>query len=677
MNENPLLNRFRTNYGAIPFDIITTEDYIPAIESSLDIARANIEKIKKNKDDPSFYNVIEALELCSELLDRASGIYFSLYNLISSSDFSALAEIISPILAKFSSEIYTDDKLFSRVKSVYNTRDKISLTVEEGRLLDKTYKSFVRNGALLNSKQKLRLKEIDKELSVLSPKFSTNVLDATNDFYIHIDDENKVTGIPEIALTGAREKAEEKGYDTGWVFTLQMPSYLPVLQYADNRELRKKLSLAYGKKNLKGDFDNREIVLKTVKLRDERAKLLGYENHSAYTLEMRMAESPSNVYSFLEDIYKIANPAAKSELEEVSKLAMDLDGIKQLEAWDLSYYSEKLKKIKFDFDSEELRPYFKSESVIDGVFKVANKMYNISFTEIDNVPKYSPKISVYEVKDQDDTHLGLLYVDLFPRKSKRGGAWMDTFKPQGLIGGNIGRPHILISGNLTPSTPSTPSLLSFDEVRTVFHEFGHALHGLLSDVKYTSLGCTNVFWDFVELPSQIMENWLLEEQTLNIFAKHYETGETIPKDLMLKIKESQTFNAGNFNNRQLSLGLLDMAWHTTDVDEIDDVEKFEIEVMEKTRLLPLTGGNTSTGFSHIFAGGYSSGYYSYKWAEVLDADAFEHFKNNGIFSRDIASSFRENILSKGNTVDPMELYRRFRGQNPDSSALLRRDGLIK
>lgn len=670
---NPILEKYNTVFDSIPFNSINTEHYMPAIEKGIELANSAITSIIENKDEPNFENTIEALELSSELLDKASELYFNLYSLESDDDFKSLADKISPMLASFSSKIYTNEALFKKVEVVYKGNENLSS--EEKRLLEITYKSFTRNGALLKDDEKKALIEIDNQLSTLSPKFQKNVLDATNDFTKYVENIEDVAGIPELALNAARELAIEKGYDRGWVFTIQMPSYIPVLKYADNRELRKALYFGYGTKNLEGDFDNRETILETVKLRDKRAKILGYSNHSEYILEKRMASSPDRVLNFLDDIYKYAYPAAKNELEEVKQLAKELDNIDEIQPWDSAYYTEKLKNRKFNFNSEDLRPYLKSENVINGVFEVATKLYGINFNRIESVEKYHKEVDVFEVRDSKDKHIGLLYVDLFPRSTKRGGAWMNTFRTQGLYSDGIKTPHILISGNLTPSTGDTPSLLSFDETRTVFHEFGHALHGLFSDVKYKSMASPNVYWDFVELPSQIMENWLLEKETLEIFAKHYETGEVMPDDLIKKIKESQTFNAGNFNNRQLSLGYLDMMWHTTDPKEIKSVEDFEKKAMDKTRLLPLSTANTSTGFSHIFAGGYSSGYYSYKWAEVLDADAFEYFKEKGIFNREIASSFKE-LLSKGNSIDPMVLYSNFRGQEPDPKSLLKRDGLL-
>ena len=501
-------------------------------------------------------------------------------------------------------------------------------------------------------------------------------MEAVNDFEYHTVDKNEVLGIPKQALESAKELAEKKGKKSGWIFTLQMPSYIPLITYCQNRELRKKLSGALGKKNLKGKFDNRDLILDIIKAREERAILLGYKTHSHYILEERMANSPDKVFDFLNSIYDIAHPIAKKELQKVKDFAFKIDGIEDFQNWDLIYYSEKLKKELFDFDEEQLRPYFLAENVIDGIFQVAKKMYGINFNEIKNASKYNEEISVYEVTSESSNSIGLLYVDLYPRETKQGGAWMNTIRTQGLQNGEIKTPQIIIAGNLTRSTKKSPSLLSFNEVNTLFHEFGHALHGLLSDVKYCSLASPNVLWDFVELPSQIMENWLTESETLQLFAKHYKSGKIISDKLVKKLLTTQKFNKGIFNNRQISLSLLDMAWHTTKAKEIKDVKEFEDEVNAKTRLLPKTDGCTSTSFGHIFPGGYSSGYYSYKWAELLEADAFEHFKERGIFNKQVCDSFRDNILSKGNSEQPMELYKIFRGRKPDAKAMLRRDGLI-
>jgi len=674
MRNNPIINKYVNNFEAIPFSKIVFDDYESAFNIGIDEAYSNIEILVSSTDTPDFNNTILYLENISPILDKFTNVYYNLYALNSDSQFKDLTNVFSPKLAKLSGDIYTNEKIFVKVKHVYENSNE--LTLEQNRLVSETYLKFTRNGALLNKNEKVILLDIDNKLSTLGPKFSKNILDATNSFEIYINDKNRVSGIPEIPLNAASHLAKSKGYSEGWIFNLQMPSYLPVLQYCDDRTLRKELSIAYGIKNLSGDFDNRELIIEIIKLKNKRAKLLGYNNHADYTLKKRMAQSSETVNNFLNKILEVAHPAAIKEIESLKDYAKKTDNITDFQSWDYQYYLQKLKKETFNFDPEQLRPYFSADNVINGIFTVANKLYGLEFNEISNIEKYFEEINVYKVTDLNNEFIGLLYIDLYPRKTKQNGAWMNTFKTQGLEDGIIKRPHVLISGNLTPPTPDTPSLLSFNDVRTLFHEFGHALHGLLSNVTYKSLASSNVYWDFVELPSQIMENWLFESETLQFFAKHYKTGEIIPQELVDKIKNSSNFDAGYMNNRQISLGLLDMAWYTADPDIIDDIEKFEKKVMNSTRLLPENESNISTSFSHIFSGGYSAGYYSYKWAEVLDADAFEYFKQNGIFNKEVAESFKDNILSKGNTEDPMILYKKFRGKEPDPEALLRRDGLL-
>lgn len=675
MKNNPLLEDFTGDFNAIPFSNFSIDDYLPAIDIAIERAKKELQEIKNCKDSVTFENTILALELTGEDLKKVTGIYYNLYSLESDNDFKALAESISPKTTAFYNSIHTDNGIFRRVKELWDKKDKFNLDSEDSRLLEKTYKAFIRNGANLNDEDKISLKDIDKELSTLSPIFSKNCLNALNDYQLYIDDETKLQGLPESVKSAANSRAKEKEYKNGWLFNLQMPSYIPVMKYLDDRSIREELSTQYGKLNISGEYNNLETIRKILELRYKRSKLLGYSNHSHYVLEERMANSQETVYDFLDEIFTYAYPKAKCDIDELGKLAKELDGIDELHPWDILYYSEKLKKRLYDFDSEELREYFVAENVIDGIFTVANKLYNLDFEEINIVEKYHEDVKTYKVTDSNK-FIGLLYIDLYPRETKRSGAWMNTFRIQGLSGKGSDTPHILISGNLTPKTDNLPSLLSFDEVRTVFHEFGHALHGLLSSTKYKSMASPNVLWDFVELPSQIMENWLLEEETLKIFAKHYKTKNIIPIEMIEKVKKASNFNAGYMNIRQLTFAYLDMAWHTTNPEELDDLITFEKRVTEKTRLLPPTDGCISAKFSHIFSGGYSSGYYSYKWAEVLDADSFNLFKERGIFNREVSESFRENILSKGNSVAPMELYRKFRGQKPDVNALLKRDGLL-
>ncbi len=674
--KNPFLKPFDTPFDTVPFDKISKEDFMPAVEKGLEDAWQNMEKIKNNSDEPNFKNTILAFETSGELLDKVTNTYFNLYGAESDDEFKALAQKISPMLAEFSSKVLMDPELFKRVENIF--QDQKGLNSEQKRLVEKFYKQFVRNGALLPPEKKKRLKEINTEISTLGPKYSQNVLKATNAFELHITDEAELEGIPQNAKDAAAFTAKKKEKDGGWLFTLQIPSVMPVLKYASNRELRETISRAFRARAYKGEFDNREILKKIADLRQERAELLGYKTHAEYVLEERMAEKPKTVVDFLERIYSIAYPAAKDEVRELAKLAKELDNIDELNSWDSSYYAEKLKKIKYDFDEEELRPYFKVENAVEGLFKVAEKLYNISFAEVKNIPVYNEDVKVYELKDKDGSHLGLFYVDLFPRETKRSGAWMTNFKTQGYENGKVRKPHVAIVANLTPSTDKNPSLLELNEVKTLFHEFGHALHGLLSDCTYKTLASPNVYWDFVELPSQIMENWVMEKQALDLFARHYKTGEKLPDELIQKVKDAENFNKGMANIRQLSFGFLDMAWHAHDPRKIDDVKAFEDEVNEKTRLYPkVDGGSISCSFAHIFAGGYSSGYYSYKWAEVLEVDSFQLFKKNGIFNQEIADSFRKNILARGNTAHPMELYVKFRGREPDPDAMLKRDGLLK
>ena len=677
IKNNPFLKVRKNKYDAIPFDKIKTEDFMPSIEYGLEKAQQNIEKIKQVIDEPTFENCILPFETSSEFLDEVTSTYFNLYSSESDAEFKKLAQKISPMLAEYKSKILMDEILFGKVKKVYDNRKSLNLNDEQIKLVEETYKSFVRNGALLEPDKKKKLEELDKELSKLGPQFSQNVLNATNAFELHIADEKKLSGLPDIAKEAAAYTAKQKGKDSGWVFTLQYPSVMPVLNYADDRELRKKITKKYNSRAFGDKFDNQDILKKIAILRQERAELLGYKTHAEYTLQERMAEKVETVEDFFERIFSVAMPAAKKEISEVKAHAKELDSLNNIYGWDAQYYSEKLKKKKFDFDEEELRPYFKMENVIEGIFTVANKLYGLKFNQINDVPAYHSDVKVYEVTDDSDTFVGLLYLDLFPRETKQGGAWMTTFRSQGYYKGKVRRPHVSIVANLTPSTDKTPSLLRLGEVTTIFHEFGHSLHSLLSDCTYCSLSGTNVYWDFVELPSQIMENWVKEKEALDLFAFHYETGKKMPDELIQKVKKAETFNKGMMNIRQLSFGLLDMAWHSHDPRTVEDVEAFEDRAIEKIRLLPKTKGtNTSCGFVHIFHGGYSSGYYSYKWAEVLEADAFELFKEKGIFNKEIANSFWKNILARGNTVHPMELYIKFRGQKPDPDAMLKRDGLL-
>lgn len=674
-----ILNKpFETPFQTAPFSKIKNEDFLPAFKQAISDAKKEIDAIVNNSEEPTFENTIEALDFSGEQLDRISSIFFNLNSAETNDEIQKIAQEVSPLLSEFSNDITLNEALFKRIKSVYEQKDTLNLTTEQATLLDKKYKSFSRNGANLPEDKKLQLREIDKELSQLKLKFGENVLAETNNFQLHITDENDLEGLPESAKEAAKHTAEQLGKE-GWIITLQYPSYIPFMTYAHNRELRKKLSLAFGAKGFNNnEFDNQDIVLNIVNLRHKRANLLGYKTHAHFVLEERMAKTPETVNNFLNDLLNKAKPAAEREFKTLENFAKKLDGIEQLQKWDSAYYSEKLKQKLFDLDDEKLKPYFKLENVINGAFTVANKLYGLKFEPINNIDKYHSDVLTYKVTDSNNNYVSIFYADFFPRPGKRNGAWMTVYKPQYIKNGENSRPHISIVCNFTKPTKTKPSLLTFNEVTTLFHEFGHALHGMLANTTYPSLSGTNVFWDFVELPSQILENWCYEKEALELFAKHYKTGEVIPMDLIEKIKASATFNEGMQTLRQLSFGLLDMSWHGIDPTKIDNVKTHELQAFEKTKLYPDVAQNCmSTSFSHIFQGGYSSGYYSYKWAEVLDADAFEYFKEEGIFNPKVAQKFKEYILSQGGTQDPMTLYKAFRGKAPQPEALLKRAGLIE
>ncbi|QDK38939.1 M3 family metallopeptidase [Bdellovibrio sp. NC01] len=677
-SNNPLLTKSLAKDEAVPFDKIKVSDYLPAVDESIQIAQANIAKIKADKTPANFDNTIVALEAAAELAEKIGLIYGNMETANADEALQALAQEIYPKFTALSSDISLDPVIFQRVKAVYDSRASLTLTKEQSRLLEKTYLSFARNGALLNEQDKEKLRQIDQELSVLGPKYSENVLKATNAFEMYLDKKEDVAGIPEGILEGAAAAAEAKGKKGQWLFNLQTPSYLPFMTYAQNRALREKMWKAYASRAFKGEFDNQEIVKKIVTLRSQRAKILNFKTHADFVLAERMAQTPQTVFDFLRKLLTASKEAGKRDVKEVADFAKKTDGLNEIMPWDFAFYSEKLKEEKYAFNEEDLRPYFKLENVVDGVFAHAKQLYGLTFKENKDIPVYHPEVKAYEVfEEKSGKYMGLFYTDYFPRETKKGGAWMTLFRNQGLSDGTLKRPHVSIVCNFTKPTPTKPSLLTYDEVRTLFHEFGHALHGMLSDVTYQSLSGPNVYWDFVELPSQIMENWVGEKEGLDLFARHYETNEAMPADLIKKLKASQKFQAGYMSCRQIQFGLMDMAWHTAEPTAIHNVDSFEEEATAETRLFPkIEGANTSVSFSHIFAGGYSAGYYSYKWAEVLDADAFEYFMEKGLFNPEVATKFKENILSRGGTEHPMELYKRFRGREPDPQALLRRDGLI-
>ncbi len=673
MDNNPLLHKFNT----APFSELKNEHFLPAIKQLIADTKDEVDAIVRNSEAPTFTNTVEALENTGLQLDRATSIFFNLNSAETSEEIQKIAQVISPLLTEFSNDLLLNEQLFSRVKAVYDTRKEFNLNAEQNMLLDKQYKGFSRNGANLSEEKKKTLRKLDTDLSKLKLTFGENVLAETNAYQMHLTNEEDLAGLPDGTKEAAAQVAAEKELE-GWVITLDYPSYIPFMKYAENRTLRKELSLAFGARAFKENKNNNEEnVLKIVRLRHQRALLLGYKSHAHFVLEERMAETPQKVHSFLNELLEKAKPAAEEEFKELQAFANKLDGIEQLQKWDSAFYAEKLKQQKFSLDDEKLKPYFKLENVIDGVFTVAKKLYGLTFKIDNSIEKYHQDVKTYRVTDAEDTLVAIFYADFHPRPGKRGGAWMTSYKPQQKFHGINDRPHISIVCNFTKPTPTTPSLLTFNEVTTLFHEFGHALHGMLANTTYKSLSGTSVYWDFVELPSQILENWCYEKETLELFATHYKTGEVIPMELVQKIKESATFHEGMQTLRQLSFGLLDMSWHGNDPANISEVKKFETEAFSGTQLFPETPETCmSTAFSHIFQGGYSAGYYSYKWAEVLDADAFAYFKQEGIFNKKVADKFKDFVLSQGGTEDPMELYVKFRGKKPDPEALLKRAGLL-
>jgi peptidyl-dipeptidase Dcp len=674
---NPLLENFNTPFETLPFDLIKTEHFLPAIEAAILEAKAEIERIKE-QEEPDFENTIEALDNTGGRLNIVSGIFFNLNAAETNEEIQKLAREISPIVTSHTNDVLLDAALFSKVDSVYQQKNRLNLNEEQQTLLDKTFKSFVRNGANLDDEKKKLLREIDKELSQFGLQFGENVLEETNKYELLIEKEDDLKGLPEGLIEAAAQTATEKAKGGKWVFTLAYPSYVPFMTYAENRELRKEMFTAYNTRSSKGDeLDNQEIIRNILRLKDERAKLLGYENYATFVLEERMAENPLKVMDFLEDLLEKSKPKAQQEVEELREFARSLDGLDNLEKWDFGFYSEKLKKQKFEVDDELLKPFFQLEKVVQGVFATAGKLYDLKFILNPSIPVYHPDVTAYEVRDSLDQHVAVFYADFFPRHGKRNGAWMTSFRGQKITAKGDQRPHVSIVCNFTKPTKTKPSLLTFNEVTTLFHEFGHALHGMLANGKYESLSGTSVYWDFVELPSQIMENWCYEKECLDLFAAHYQTGEKIPADLIQRIKNASTFHQGYQTVRQISFGLLDMSYHSVDPATIKDIFIFENDALKSTELLnPVAGTMMSPSFSHIFQGGYAAGYYSYKWAEVLDADAFELFLEKGIFDKETANSFKEHILSAGGKTHPSILYNRFRGRAPKPDALLKRAGLI-
>lgn len=666
---NPLLQAFNTPFQTAPFHQIKEEHFVPAIQKLIQQSEQEIDDIVKNAEEPTFENVIEALAYSGEKLDRATSIFFNMNSAETNDEIQKIAQEISPILTDFSSRISQNEALFAKIKKVYDNRTQLNLNEEQQTLLEDSYKGFVRNGALLNEADKEKLKEINKELSIKSLQFGQNVLASTNAYYKHITNVDDLQGVPQDILAQYAADATERNLE-GWVITLQYPSYIPAMTYAENRALREELFLTNGKKSFdNGAFDNQQLIKEIIRLRKEKAEILGYSNFADFVLEERMAKSPTKVLNFLDELLHKAKPYAEKEIAELKTLAKQ-DGIEEMQTYDHAFYAEKLRKAKYDLNDEELKPYFPLEQVQEAVFNLSNQLFGLNFVERKDIPTYHEEVKTYEVLE-NGLHKAILYVDYHPRKGKRAGAWMTSFSNQMIKNGENIRPHISIVCNFTKPTENTPSLLTFQEVTTLFHEFGHALHGMLANTQYPNLSGTSVKWDFVELPSQFMENFCYEPDFLKTFAKHYQTGETLPEEKMQKIADSKNFMESYQTLRQLGFGLLDMAYHTQFDDE-KSIKEFEKSQIEKTQLYPNHPDTAmSPSFSHIFQGGYSAGYYSYKWAEVLDADAFQYFKENGLFNPEIAQKFKV-LLSSGGTKNPMELYKSFRGSEPKIESLLKR-----
>jgi peptidyl-dipeptidase Dcp len=669
------MNVLFSDFDYAPFNQIKNSDYLTSIRHGINELKSEIDTILSNKNT-TFKNTIEALDYSGLKLDRITSIFFNINAAETSKEIQDIAVTLSPELSELKNYILLNDKLYKKVKTVYNLTDKNSLSNEENTLLENTYKSFLRNGANLSNKDKNKLRKLDIMLGKLSLNFGQNLLKETNEYELLISDEKKLDGLSHDHKEAAKMLAKSKN-KKGWLFTLDYPSFSALITYCKNRSLRKEITIAFGQRAFKNnESDNQKVILEIINLRYQKAILLGYKSYSEYVLEERMAKNTKNVMNFLEGLVEKVKPVAKKEFKVLENYAKSIDNIDNLEKWDISFYTEMYKKHKYDVDQEKLKPYFSLTNVLNGAFEISNKLYGLNFKKNSTIDTYNDEVNTYEVKDEKNNFIALLYTDFHPRKGKRGGAWMTSYKPQYIFKNNNQRPHISIVCNFTRPIKNKPSLLTFNEVTTLFHEFGHALHGILANTKFKSLSGTNVSWDFVELPSQIFENWCYEEEALNIFAFHYKTKKLIPIELINKIKESANYNQASQTLRQLSLAILDMNWHNINPIKIKSVKEYEHKILKKlTFIKDLNVTCTSTSFSHIFQGGYSSGYYSYKWAEVLDADAFEYFKEKGIFNKSIASKFKDNILSKGGTQDPMDLYIKFRGRKPKINALLNRAGI--
>ena len=678
--ENPLVKEWNTPFQTPPFNSIKTEHYKPAMLYAIEQAKQEVNAIIVNRARPDFENTIVALERAGGLLNRISGVFFNINECMTSDQLQQIYMEIIPDLTAYGNDVSMNPLLFAKVKEVYDQRDDIALTTEQRMLLEKTYKSFIRSGALLEGAAKEEYRKVSEELSMLTNQYQMNVLAEQNAFFLNITNKKDLAGLPDYVIAAAREEAKARK-QKGWTFTLQYPSFSPFMQYADNRDLREKMWRASAfEANNNNDKDNKEIARKIANLRLRMAQLLGYSSYAEYALEERMAQNPQTVNKFINDLFEASMPFAEKEVKEVQDYANAHGFVGQIQRWDFSYWSEKLKNDKYAMDPSMFKPYFKLENVKKGVFDLADRLYNIEFRENKQIEKYHPDVTVYEVYDKaDGKFLAVLYMDFFPRESKRSGAWMTAFREQYIDeNGNDVRPLIQLVCNFTKPTSKEPSLLTFDEVNTFLHEFGHCLHGIFASGTYQSISGTSVYRDFVELPSQIMENFVTEKEFLDMFAVHYKTGEKIPQELIDKLIASQRYLAGYMSVRQLSFGMIDMAWHTITSPYTGDVIAMEKNAIARTELMPVVENSVmTTSFGHIFAGGYAAGYYGYKWAEVLDADAFAAFKEKGIFNREVSTSFRKNILSQGGKKHPMELYKAFRGHEPTNEALLRRCGFIK
>ena len=675
--DNSFFKEWSTPFQTPPFEEIKLEHYLPAFEEGIKLQKAEVDKIINNTEKPTFENTIEAMEKSGKLLTKVSSVFYNLNSANTNDEMQKIAKTVAPMLSKHNDDINLNEKLFAKVKSIYNEKDGLNLTTEQNKVSKDYYDGFIRGGANLTNEQKEKFRKLNEELSLLSLKFGENLLKETNAVGLIIDDKNDLLGLPESVMQAAFELGKAKGHEGKWVFTLQKPSFIPFLQYSEKRNLREKIFKAYiNRSNNNNDFDNKKILSSIAALRVERANLLGYKTHADYILEKNMAKNSQIVYEFLTDLWKPALKRAKMEIDDMQKIIYNEGNNFKLEAWDWWYYAEKVKKEKYDLDEEMLRPYFKLENVLQGVFDVASKLYGIQFVERNDIPMYHPDVKVIEVKETTGNHIAILFTDYFPRDSKRSGAWMNSFRKQSNIGNNFITPIIGNVGNFSKPTSDKPSLLSLDEVETLFHEFGHALHGILSNSVYPSVSGTSVPRDFVELCSQIMENWALAPEVLKMYAKHYQTNEPMPDDMIKKIENSKLFNQGFETVEYLAASFLDMDWHTLINAKEKDAINFEKESLSKIGLIPeIESRYQSTNFQHIFSGGYSAGYYSYIWAAVLDADAFEAFEENGLFDQATALSFRKNILEKGGSEDPMVLYKNFRGREPKVDALLKRRGL--